>query len=110
MERYKYYFTKNTIVCVSHYAGKAVRGVAKCAPSDTYNQEFGMKLARLRCDCKVAELRFRRASKLYDDATEQLYLADQLMNKRTSYICDAQASLEEACDALAEFMSDAEII
>lgn len=30
--RYRFYVTDNKVICVSSYAGKTVRGVAKCDP------------------------------------------------------------------------------
>lgn len=109
MSRYRYYINNNEVVCVSHYAGKAVRGVAKCSPEDQFNEEFGKTLARLRCDKKVAKLRFKRASKLYSEAEAMVDAAEDLLDKRDEYYCDAGQALDDASDALAEFLSDAEI-
>lgn len=45
------------------YAGKTVNAFAKCDPTDTYNKEFGEKVANKRLDIKIAKKRaasFRR--------------------------------------------------
>lgn len=61
----------NKIVCVSHYAGKAVRGVAKCDTQyDEFNVETGMELAKLRCDQKIAKKRVKNLSNKLHSAIE----------------------------------------
>ena len=53
--RYKYYTNnKDVVVAVSSYAGKTVRGVAKCDPRDTFDIEKGKELAAARCNEKIA--------------------------------------------------------
>ena len=105
MNRYQYYFTKNKVICVSHYAGRTVRGVAKCAPNDEFNEEFGKTLARLRCDVKVAELRYKRADALLVEADRQFDEADALLAKREDYFQDSESALDDACIALEDFLS-----
>lgn len=46
-------------ICISRYAGKTVKGYAKCHPGDTYDEEFGKKLARARCDIIVNNRRVK---------------------------------------------------
>lgn len=103
MSRYNYYFTGDTIICVSHYAGKSIRGVAKCAPADEYDEEFGKKLARLRCDVKVAEQRYKRANQVYDEAVMEAARADAKLDRRNDYLNSAEADLDDANYELEEF-------
>lgn len=71
--RYKYFTNgKNLVVAVSRYAGKYVRGIAKCSDLDEFDFEVGKKLAKVRCDLKIAGLRTRRAAALQKEAQEQL--------------------------------------
>ena len=53
------YFTngKDTVVAVASYAGKRVRGVAKCSEMDEFNLAKGEKLAAARCNLKIAKMR-----------------------------------------------------
>ena len=53
------YFTngKDTVVAVASYAGKRVRGVAKCSEMDEFDLEKGEKLAAARCNLKIAKMR-----------------------------------------------------
>ena len=70
--RYRFYVTNNKVICVSSYAGKAVRGVAKCDPKDTFNLEGGKKLAQTRCDYKIAKKRVLKARAKHAEATKAL--------------------------------------
>ena len=45
---------KDTVVAVCHYAGRPVRGIAKCSPADDFDLEVGKELAKARCDLKIA--------------------------------------------------------
>ena len=53
------YFTngKNTVVAVASYAGKRVRGVAKCSDKDEFDLAKGEKLAAARCNLTIAKMR-----------------------------------------------------
>lgn len=84
MARYKFYKADNKTICVSSFAKKPVRGIAKCSPHDVYDADKGMRLAQLRCDLKVAEKRMEKARNRKVEAMINLnqakyeeYLADQ---------------------------------
>lgn len=72
---YTYTNSNNKVYCMRYYAGKTVKGIAKCAPADTFNLEDGKKLARARCDAKVAEKRLKRITKKFEEAREELVAA-----------------------------------
>ena len=61
MARYRFIETNNKVICISTYAKKVVRGVAKCSPNDNFDIEIGKRLAQLRCDEKIADKRANRA-------------------------------------------------
>lgn len=44
---------KKMVVVTTKYEGKTIKGVAKCAPEDTFDVEVGTKLAKLRCIDKL---------------------------------------------------------
>ena len=77
------------VYCVSHFAGNAVRGVAKCDPTDTFNHEDGMKLAQLRCDEKVSIKRIKRAREKLREACDDLARAQARVAKMQSYYEDS---------------------
>ena len=93
--RYFYNVSDNKVVCVSHYAGKPVRGIAKCDPSDEFDAETGRKLSQKRCDVKIAEKRLARATERLEDAVAQLNAARDLVNRMTAYRTDSLIQLND---------------
>lgn len=83
--RYQYVTAGNKIICISHYAGKPVRGIAKCYPADEFDLEDGKKLAQVRCDYKIAKKRVLRARAKHAEATKALGDAREHQNKMQSY-------------------------
>lgn len=74
---YTYYYAGRKVICVSEYNGKKYRGIASCMPEDTFDVEVGEKLAKMRCDLKIARARFRDAEtiegwykKIFEDVKE----------------------------------------
>ena len=47
--KYQFYSFNNTIIALSHYKGKIIKGIAKCHPDDEFNLEKGKELAMVRC-------------------------------------------------------------
>ena len=104
MARYQTYLAgEKKIVVVSRYAGKVVRGVAKCSPGDTYDVEKGEKLARLRCDEKIAEKRVARSQAAYVEAVANLMAAQKRVNDMKQYMDDAAAEYDMVQEELANF-------
>lgn len=70
MMHYTYYTDdKSRVACVVMYAGRAVKGVAKCnTEQDTFDLQKGKELAKLRCDYKLAEKRIRKAEERQREA------------------------------------------
>ncbi len=75
----------NVIVAVSTFAGKSVRGVAKCHPNDSFNEEVGTKLALARCNLKVAQKRLARANRKVREAVVAQYDAQSFLMKMKDY-------------------------
>ena len=88
--KYKYYIdNKKNIIAVSTYAGKTVKGVAKCDPRDAFDVEKGKDLAAARCDYKVAQKRERRAEKKCAEAAAVLAKAYNYFEKMNKYQQDS---------------------
>lgn len=99
--KYKYIFTpSNQVICISRYAKKQVKGVAKCSPEDSYDAEVGIKLAKLRCDLKVAEMRYKNASDTLAAIT------DYLNNVVLPAYENAKAHLEDADVELSDLVNE----
>lgn len=89
MERYKFYTTKNKVIAVSTYAGKTVKGVAKCNPEDTFDVEKGKELAAARCNEKIAKKRVKRAKEKYNEAIKNTQAAELKEEKMACYFEDS---------------------
>lgn len=87
------------VIALSTYAKKTVKGVAKCAPEDAFNEENGKKLAAARCNVRVSSLRVKRARHKFHEAMAILDAAKE-------YYRDMAVYLEESKDAYALAVSD----
>lgn len=97
-DRYTYIVVpkKRKVIAYSTYAGQAVRGIAKCAPNDEFDIEFGKKLAAARCNVKVARKRLKRALERRDAAWEEFAQIEERLLKEEDYVDDANVALTEA--------------
>ena len=92
----------NVVEALSSYGGELVRGVAKCAPEDTFSLEYGMQLASARCELKIADKRLKRASAKYLEAQAEAQKALARLEKMKNYFCDSTDLYDEAAQRLAE--------
>lgn len=90
IEKYHFFTSKNKIVAVSTYAGKSVRGVAKCDPRDEFDMEKGRELAAARCAERVAQKRLARARKEFSRANEIRLKAQARFDEMNAYLYDAK--------------------
>lgn len=73
------------VVATSTYAGKTVRGVARCHPNDEFDIDKGIQLAVCRCYLKVADKRQARACRKVKEAKLALYEAQVFLDKMLDY-------------------------
>ena len=108
LEKYRFYtYTENDVLhvaAVSTYAGRFVRGLAKCDPKDTPSIEKGKQIAAARCNLKIAEKRAKRANKKYAEAIEFYEKAQNHLNKMIIYIADAELAVDDAHAELKELL------
>ena len=103
--KYRYYIAGKKVICVTMYAGKSVRGVAICSEDDTFNFDAGQRLAKARCDHKLAERRMSRIEKeLQDIANQQKVLANK-HNKLIDSLMKANTSVEDAKEQVNSLVS-----
>lgn len=101
-DKYKYFIHQSKdhasiqVTAVSTYAGRTVKGYAKCDPRDEYNEEHGMKLAAARCNQKVAEKRKARAWKKFNEASRLARQAEQYEEDMRNYYIDSINALTKA--------------
>lgn len=101
IEKYKFYQTKTAdgcqkIIAVATYAGKTVRGVAICHPSDTFDLEIGKEIAAARCAVKVSERRLKRAERKHNEADNMVDQACYYADRMAEYEWDAEDALSDA--------------
>ena len=94
--RYKFIEAGNKVICISTFAKKPIKGIAKCAPSDTFDIEVGKKLAQLRCDEKVADHRASRAAQKYIEAAQIMFDAIEYYHDMKAYFLESEMRYEEA--------------
>ena len=111
VNKYKYftYNDKNTgakcVSAVSTYAGRTVRGVARCDVRDNFDLETGKALAAARCNQKVAMKRVKNSARRVAEAQAWVAAAQKYLEDMKQYNADASAELTEANAKLQEFAS-----
>lgn len=105
--RYRYIIdseeTPKKVIVLSKYAGKDVRGIAKCSPNDKFDIETGRVLATLRCDEKVAWKRYQRAQKKVAEAREEVRIATNWLNEMEDYLTRSMTEYNDVVDKLHSF-------
>ena len=106
-EKYRFYhnFEDNTVVCITFYKGRTIRGIAKCDPEDDFDLEAGKKLAYLRCRQKFVARKCKRAHKVCDDAFVTVAQAQNNLYKALEFAEDVEIQLENINRELADFES-----
>lgn len=103
--KYRHFVVNNMVVAVSSFAGKKVRGVAKCNPNDTFDIEKGKALAEARCAEKIAKKRLKRAYERTDAAKAELYAATKRYADAFEYEAAAEQAYNKACAEVLEVLN-----
>lgn len=90
------------VLAITKYAGKFVKGVAKCISTDPFDLEVGKKLAAARCDFKVCNKRLSRARDKQHDINLQIEALSAKYNAADKYYNDALDAAMEALKTLKE--------
>lgn len=102
LDKYKFFFAKKIdgtpyqVVAVSTYAGRTVRGVAKCDPRDEFSIENGKRLAAARCNLKIAEKRAKRARKKHAEAIDMATAQIRYRDRMEAYHSDSMVEWKNA--------------
>lgn len=102
LEKYKFVILTNKVIAISSYAGKTVKGIAKCRPTDKFDIDKGKALAAARCNLKVAKKRMHRAEKKLSLAADHLDAAQQAYGHAREYQDDADYRFCEAWEKFKE--------
>ena len=101
LNKYRFYNSSNgTTVAVSTFAGKTIRGTAKCAPNDEFDSVSGELLAAARCGVKIAEKRVKRAEAKYSEALQMVREAANYLGKMSHYLDDSRKKYKDAIEDL----------
>lgn len=103
MAKYIYYRSDNKIIALSTYAGKTVKGYAKCNPEDTFDNETGKALAAARCNVKVAVKRAKNAEKKWNESVQAYLKAEKHMHAMAKYYEDS-AGRQKIAEAQLEYL------
>ena len=105
---YKIYVDEKNkqVIAVCRYAGRNVRAVATCAPEDTFNVDFGTKLAKARCDVKVAKAKIQNASAAYMKASVAADEAQRQYDNMKQYYIDSVDQLDKASAAVINLIKE----
>lgn len=104
IDKYHFYTSKNKVIAVSTYAGRPVRGIAKCNPNDVFDLEKGKALAAARCNERVARKRELNAKRKYVKAVENRAKAQKLFSDASLFKADAMMAREEAEKTVKEIL------
>lgn len=94
--------TTKVVMALSTYAGKIVKGIAKCLPTDEYDFENGKLLAAARCDTKVCQKRLTRAQKKMHALANAVEETNRQYAMARAYYDDALKEAFEASKRLRE--------
>lgn len=100
----EFYQSGNKVIAVSTFAGKPVRGIAKCDPADEFDLEKGKMIAGARCDQKIAMKRLKRAGKKYCEAVTAAADAAAWACRMRDYYMDASDALDYSTEVLASIL------
>lgn len=106
IEKYHFFTSKNKIVAVSTYAGKSVRGVAKCDPRDEFDMEKGKALAAARCAERVATKRQARAKIEFNRAYANFTKAQKRLEDMNVYMVDSKKAVIAAKENINTILKD----
>ena len=90
------YVGGNMVTVIGRFAGRDVRGTAKCSPNDSFDLNTGINLATARCDYKIAQKRMKSAIKKYQEAMDATEAAKKFESQMAKYFNDASLDLEDA--------------
>jgi hypothetical protein len=91
------------VECIASFAGKPVRGIAKCNPEEEFDPEKGKMLAKLRCDFKLAKKRRAKAKKNYNTILKEYEALRSRLNNASEYVLDSLEEYSTTKKALAEY-------
>lgn len=94
------------VIAVCRYAGRSVRGVAKCSPDDEFDLDYGTRLAIARCEEKIARIKIRNASIKYLAAAKAADEAEKRFSEMKQYYMDSVDQLDNAIEEVKKISNE----
>lgn len=104
LNKYRFVTTGNKVIALSTYAGKTVRGVARCSPHDTFSLDKGKELAAARCAYKIAQKRVTRAYNELQKADDKITEAQIRYDNMCEYYDNSIDSMYNAQERLEDLL------
>ena len=97
---------KTMVIAASTYAGKVVKGIARCKEGDTFDFEKGKALAIAKCNLKVQKRRWKRAQRHYQNIKTFKLRVEELFNDACAYYTNAYYLFTEAAQDLEKILKE----
>lgn len=98
--KYNFYVVDNMVVCTTKLGQKKFRATAKCSPEDTFDEEFGRKLAFARLQYKIAHYRYLREYQEYNDTIDKMNEIRNYVERKRMIVDERAHELRTASDTL----------
>lgn len=106
IEKYRFIHTGNKVIALSTFAGRVVRGMAKCDPRDDFDPNIGERIAATRCALKIAKRRSTLAWKKYTEAKRAFNNGKQYLKAMQNYFDDADFAVVKIQSELDHLLGD----
>lgn len=93
---------KNLVKIGCSHAGKVYYGIAKCAPEDEFNLEYGIKLAKARCDYQIMTVKLLHSQELISMWRKVVKEASKALEEEYAFEQDVHNKWLEASKVLEE--------
>lgn len=98
------------VKATTNYVGQKMFAIAKCDPTDEFNQEFGEKLAIARLNVKVAKRRVALAEERAAWAAEYSYWLAKEQSRIAATIKREEISIKERMEDYDKFVCEEETL
>ena len=97
---------KRYVIAMAKSDGKVIKGIAKCSPTDVFDEALGKKLAAARCKLKIMKRQALEAADIVDfyrelkeEHTKSLRAAEQFAWNQYVKVDEAEKELAEVISA-----------
>lgn len=103
MKHYKFFKSPAIIVAIRSFGNKEIKGIARCSPNDTFDEDIGTKLAILRCDKKLAKAKLKEAELNLKEADKMITHYIKIFSEANKYFAKCKDNYNSISKSLEEF-------